>query len=255
MTIQPQSVADGLGAPFAGRWTLAITRRLLDDIVLLDDPTILAGMRFALERLKQVVEPAGAAALAAVLAGRVPLAGRRARRGRACRAATSRSSRLGSLARLPAGTLPGASALVDAEVVEPVVVDAEVVGQLVDDRDPDLLGEVVGVGEVGFERQSEQRDPVGRRDPVGAVLRPGDALVQAVERVVRPELVLAELLARVGSSSMTIATSSSAAANGIGIAASAIATRSSNRRCRRCGRGGRAPVRDPRRRLGMAPVS
>jgi threonine dehydratase len=40
-------------------------------MVLLDDPTILAGLRFALERLKQVVEPAGAAALAAVLAGRV----------------------------------------------------------------------------------------------------------------------------------------------------------------------------------------
>ena len=73
VTIQPRSVADGLGAPFAGRWTLAITRRLVDGIVLLDDPTILAGMRFALERLKQVVEPAGAAALAAVLAGLVAL--------------------------------------------------------------------------------------------------------------------------------------------------------------------------------------
>jgi threonine dehydratase len=73
VTIQPRSVADGLNAPFAGRWTMAIARRLLDGIVLLDDPTILAGLRFALERLKQVVEPAGAAALAAVLAGRVPL--------------------------------------------------------------------------------------------------------------------------------------------------------------------------------------
>ena len=73
VTIQPRSVADGLGAPFAGRWTMAIARRLLDGIILLDDPTILAGLRFALERLKQVLEPAGAAALAAVLAGRVPL--------------------------------------------------------------------------------------------------------------------------------------------------------------------------------------
>ena len=73
VTIHPQSVADGLGAPFAGEWTLAITKRLLDGIVLLDDATILAGMRFAVERLKQVVEPAGAAALAAVLAGRVEL--------------------------------------------------------------------------------------------------------------------------------------------------------------------------------------
>ena len=72
--IDPKSVADGLGGPFAGAWTLALCRRLLDGIVLLDDPTILAGMRFALERLKQVLEPAGAAALAAVLAGRIPIA-------------------------------------------------------------------------------------------------------------------------------------------------------------------------------------
>lgn len=71
--IEPESVADGLGAPFAGGWTLAMGRRLLDGIVLLDDPTILAGLRFGLERLKQVLEPAGAAALAAVLAGRVPI--------------------------------------------------------------------------------------------------------------------------------------------------------------------------------------
>ena len=73
VTIQPLSVADGLNAPFAGRWTLAIARRLLDGIILLDDATILAGMRFAFERLKQVVEPAGAAALAAVLAGKVEI--------------------------------------------------------------------------------------------------------------------------------------------------------------------------------------
>ena len=73
--IQPESVADGLGAPFAGVWTLAMCRRYLDGVILLDDPTILAGMRFALERLKQVLEPAGAAALAATLAGRVPLRG------------------------------------------------------------------------------------------------------------------------------------------------------------------------------------
>ena len=50
-----------------------MARRYVDEIVLLDDPTILAGLRFALERLKQVLEPAGAAALAAVLAGRVEI--------------------------------------------------------------------------------------------------------------------------------------------------------------------------------------
>jgi len=71
--ISPHSVADGLNAPFAGAWTIAIGRRYVDDIVLLDDPTILAGLRFGVERLKQVLEPAGAAALAAVLFGRVPI--------------------------------------------------------------------------------------------------------------------------------------------------------------------------------------
>ncbi len=71
--IVPASVADGLGAPFAGRWTMAMARRYLDDIVLLDDPTILAGLRFALERMKQVLEPAGAAALAALVSGRIPV--------------------------------------------------------------------------------------------------------------------------------------------------------------------------------------
>jgi threonine dehydratase len=71
--IQPVSIADGLGAPFAGRWTLAMVRQYVDDIVLLDDPTIMAGMRFAAERMKQLLEPAGAAALAALLAGRIPI--------------------------------------------------------------------------------------------------------------------------------------------------------------------------------------
>jgi threonine dehydratase len=85
-----------------------MVRRHVDEIILLDDPTILAGMRFALERLKQVVEPAGAAALAAVLAGRVEL-----RDGE--RAAVLLSggnvevSRLGELLAA-AGTLPGAAA-------------------------------------------------------------------------------------------------------------------------------------------------
>jgi threonine dehydratase len=73
VTIQPKTVADGLAAPFAGDLTLAMCRRYLDGLVLLDDATILAGTRFALERMKQVLEPAGAAALAAVLFGRIPI--------------------------------------------------------------------------------------------------------------------------------------------------------------------------------------
>ena len=71
--LQPASIADGLGAPFAGEWTLAMTQRYVDDVVLIDDATILGGLRFALERTKQVLEPAGAAALAALLYGRIKL--------------------------------------------------------------------------------------------------------------------------------------------------------------------------------------
>lgn len=73
VALQPVSIADGLGAPFAGRWTIDLARRYVERIVLVDEATIAGGMRFALERMKQLLEPAGAAALGAVLAGHVPL--------------------------------------------------------------------------------------------------------------------------------------------------------------------------------------
>lgn len=108
VTIDPVSVADGLGAPFAGRWTLEMARTLVDEFVLLDDATILAGMRFGLERLKQVLEPSGAAGLAALLAGRVPV-----RSGERVAVVLSGGNvdvdRLGALIA-QAGTLPGARA-------------------------------------------------------------------------------------------------------------------------------------------------
>jgi threonine dehydratase len=108
VTIKPESVADGLGAPFAGAWTVAMVRRYVDDIVLLDDATILAGLRFLLERGKQLLEPAGAAALAAVLAGRIPL-----RDGERVAVILSGGNvEIGRLGELldAAGTLPGAVA-------------------------------------------------------------------------------------------------------------------------------------------------
>ncbi len=71
--LTPRSVADGLNAPSAGRLATSIARHYLEDVLLLSDAAILAGLRFSVERLKQVVEPAGAAALAAVVTGAVPL--------------------------------------------------------------------------------------------------------------------------------------------------------------------------------------
>ena len=69
----PVSVADGLNAPFAGVLPLAMISALVEDVILINDELILGGLRFALERMKQVLEPAGAAALAATLAGRIPI--------------------------------------------------------------------------------------------------------------------------------------------------------------------------------------
>lgn len=71
--LDPVSIADGLGAPFAGPWVMALARRYLDGIVLVEEREIAAGVRFALERMKQLLEPAGAAALGAVISGRIPL--------------------------------------------------------------------------------------------------------------------------------------------------------------------------------------
>jgi threonine dehydratase len=71
--VTPVTVADGLGAPYAGSWTLPLASSLLDGLVTLPDEEILGGLRFAMERLKQVVEPAGAAALAALLFGHIPV--------------------------------------------------------------------------------------------------------------------------------------------------------------------------------------
>jgi threonine dehydratase len=100
--IQPVSVADGLGAPFAGEWTMAMARHYLDGIVLLDDATILGGMRFALERMKQLVEPAGAAALAAVLYGRIPINDGE----RVCVVFSGGNVEMGRLGELLAGAAP-----------------------------------------------------------------------------------------------------------------------------------------------------
>ncbi len=71
--LDPISIADGLGAPFAGPWVMALARRYLDGIVLVEEREIAAGVRFALERMKQLLEPAGAAALGAVISARIPL--------------------------------------------------------------------------------------------------------------------------------------------------------------------------------------
>ncbi len=70
----PDTIADALRLTSPGELTFAINRSLLDGVLTVSDAELIAAMRFAFERLKLVVEPGGAAALAALLAHRVELA-------------------------------------------------------------------------------------------------------------------------------------------------------------------------------------
>ena len=65
------TVADGIAVKHPGAMTSAILRDLLDDIVVADDEEISKAIVLLLERSKLVVEGAGAAPVAALLAGRV----------------------------------------------------------------------------------------------------------------------------------------------------------------------------------------
>jgi threonine dehydratase len=69
----PQTVADGLAAPFAGEHTLRHVQRLVDDVVTVGDEDILEALRLVWTRSKLAAEPSGAAGIAALLTGRVAL--------------------------------------------------------------------------------------------------------------------------------------------------------------------------------------
>jgi threonine dehydratase len=67
--VTPTSIADGLNAPFAGDLALEITRDL--ELVLVTEEEIEHAFRFLYQRAKLAVEPAGAVATAAWLAGKI----------------------------------------------------------------------------------------------------------------------------------------------------------------------------------------
>lgn len=69
--VTPMSIADGLNAPYAGHHALAIAQEHVEEVLLVSEEEIEDGFRFLYERAKLACEPAGAAAVAAVLAGRI----------------------------------------------------------------------------------------------------------------------------------------------------------------------------------------
>lgn len=68
-----RTIADGIAVKQPGELTLAIIKDLVDDVVIVDDEQIAAAITHAAQAMHLVVEGAGAAGLAALLAGLVPV--------------------------------------------------------------------------------------------------------------------------------------------------------------------------------------
>ena len=67
---RPSSIADGLTPPFVGAIPLQVAQEALDELVLVTEAEIVEAMRSLIVRAKLYVEGAGAAATAALLAGK-----------------------------------------------------------------------------------------------------------------------------------------------------------------------------------------
>ncbi len=72
VSVQPDTIADGLRAPQPGELTFPVLRRLVEGIALVSDAEIRDTVKWLLLRLKILVEPSGAAAAAAVLFRKLP---------------------------------------------------------------------------------------------------------------------------------------------------------------------------------------
>ena len=73
----PATIADGLRPVMPGALTFPVVQRHVTDVLVVTDDEILEAVRFALLRLKLVIEPSGAVPLAVALAGRLPAGLRR----------------------------------------------------------------------------------------------------------------------------------------------------------------------------------
>ena len=66
----PDTIADGLAAPFAAPLSQAMIEHYVDDVVTVTDDEIIVALQTVIERCKILVEPAGAAAVAALMSGK-----------------------------------------------------------------------------------------------------------------------------------------------------------------------------------------
>jgi threonine dehydratase len=78
VTLSPAAtIADGIAVRRAGERTLPLVRKYVDDIVTVDEEEIANAILLLLEREKTLAEGAGAAAIAALLNHKLPLAGKK----------------------------------------------------------------------------------------------------------------------------------------------------------------------------------
>jgi threonine dehydratase len=73
----PRTIADGAQTTAPGLVTFDIIRRLVNDVVTVNDDQLVATMKFFASRMKLLVEPTGCLAAAAALEQIVPMRGRR----------------------------------------------------------------------------------------------------------------------------------------------------------------------------------
>lgn len=73
----PRTIADGAQTPYLGEHTFAVIRERVSQVVTVSDAELVETMRFFAGRMKIVVEPTGCLAAAAVLHGKLDVAGKR----------------------------------------------------------------------------------------------------------------------------------------------------------------------------------
>ena len=73
LEMKPETIADGLASPVAGKLAYEITRELLDDIVTVTNDEMIGALKDLLVYCKLYSEPAGAAPVAALLTGKIEL--------------------------------------------------------------------------------------------------------------------------------------------------------------------------------------
>ncbi|MCL2055855.1 MAG: threonine ammonia-lyase [Oscillospiraceae bacterium] len=77
-TERADTIADGIAVKSPGALPLSLINRYADDVVTVSDGEIAEAILLLIERTKQVVEPAGAASVAAAVSGKLDLTGKKA---------------------------------------------------------------------------------------------------------------------------------------------------------------------------------